>query len=182
MKVLYFATSIILIVFSSTSVFSEEQSEYSKTLFRDKLLNVLDKRKILSETPSLKHSAAQDFSKILGTYNLSQKLNLRFQLSFEIKRNSSNFSTSYQERSHPFISLAKNWYLPIQNWGSIAKFYEMELSHAKNSRSSFLLGLFQQIERQSKIGFGLHYTDLSDNVSNDKFSSQGFFINYIVEY
>ena len=116
------------------------------------------------------------------SYNLAEQLNLNFQIALGSKKANTQFFDSFGNQHLPPISLSRNWYLPIQNWGSVGKFYEMEIAHAKESRSSLLLGFFQKVEKRSKIGLGLHYTDLSDEVTNLEHNSRGLFINYIVEY
>ncbi|MFT4552766.1 MAG: hypothetical protein ACI9S8_001393 [Chlamydiales bacterium] len=124
----------------------------------------------------------QDFSFLEKPYNLAEELNLNFQLSLRANKTNSNFFNSVWNPHLSPISLSKNWYLPIQNWDSIARFYEMEIAQAEESQNSLLLGFFQKVEKRSKIGLGFHYTDLSDDVTDLELNSSGLFINYIVEY
>lgn len=115
-------------------------------------------------------------------YNLAEQLDLDVRLAFRHAKANSKYFDNFWNRHFSPISLSRNWYLPIQNWGSLAKYYDTEIVHAKESRNSLLLGFFQNVEKRSKIGLGLHYTDLSDDVTNLELDSGGLFINYIVEY
>lgn len=113
----------------------------------------------------------------------------RFDKTFKI-----NFVSSYKRRSrldkHVMdllekfgdLSWVRNWYLPIHNWGTFAKYGEMEFARAEERKSGFLLGAFHRFGENRKLGLAYHYSDLSSDLMSLGDVEQGWFLNFIVKY
>lgn len=108
-------------------------------------------------------------------------LNIPFSLTINTKNKMNSFLNKYK-RVHLPKFLTQNWFLAIQNWKSIARYYKFEIAQAQGREKSFLLGLFRPVKDNSKIGFGYLHTNLSDHLTGVDYSNQGLFINFILRY
>ena len=70
----------------------------------------------------------------------------------------------------------------VERWDILIEGRLLSNDLAGNKRSGVLTGIYRHITGNAKIGFGYSFTDISDDLRDQSFTSDGFFINLLGKY
>ena len=83
----------------------------------------------------------------------------------------------FDSRASLYI-LRADWHV-IHKWDLMMEARMLELPDAQDIRSGALLGIYRHVGKNLKFGVGYNFTDFSDDLTDQDFDSQGYFINLI---
>ncbi|MBN1276905.1 MAG: flagellar motor protein MotB, partial [Deltaproteobacteria bacterium] len=86
-------------------------------------------------------------------------------------------SEFFKSRAHLGI-LRADWHF-VNRWDALIELRRLDLPDAKDSRSGVLLGIYRHMGNHIKLGAGYNFTDFSDDLTQQDYRHQGFFLNLI---
>ena len=86
-----------------------------------------------------------------------------------------------------FASEAQLWIvrgdlLLPRKWDAMIELRRLSIRETDDARSGFLLGGYRHVGDHVKIGAGYNFTNYSDDLTDLRYRSHGFFVNMIGKY
>ena len=74
---------------------------------------------------------------------------------------------------------ARARYHVIANWDALAEYRHLSSVGGEDARRGMLLGVYRHLADQFKVGVGYNFTDFDDDLKNEQYRSNGWFVDII---
>ncbi len=80
------------------------------------------------------------------------------------------------------LAIARVDYRVSQSWDVLGEYRVLDTQAANASQAGALVGVYRRFDENVKLGAGYNMTDFSDDLTNQSYSSEGWFVNLIGKY
>ena len=74
-----------------------------------------------------------------------------------------------------------DWHV-VRNWDLLTEGRYLRVVQARDSRAGALLGIYRHLGKNIKLGAGYNFTDFSDDLTDQSYTSHGWFINIVAKF
>ena len=74
---------------------------------------------------------------------------------------------------------ARARYHVIANWDALAEYRQLASTGGEDARRGMLLGIYRHLGDQFKLGVGYNFTDFDDDLKDERYTSNGWFVDII---
>ncbi|MDI1226762.1 MAG: OmpA family protein [bacterium] len=113
-------------------------------------------------------------------YDLTRMLSLGGKLGYrfgELRDNSVPGSPWFD--STAWLGIARFDFHIVHEWDLTAEARYLDADDAGDAKAGALLGVYKHINENVKFGLGYNFTDFDDDLTNQDYTSQGYFINLV---
>ncbi|MFL6650056.1 MAG: OmpA family protein [Sulfurifustaceae bacterium] len=113
------------------------------------------------------------------TYDLTQRWSIGGKYAYRLGQVAPDRVTREFFDSRAQLYIVRADYEFIRRWDAMIELRLLDLPDANDQRSGSLLALYWHMGNNIKVGVGYNFTDFSDNLTDQSYTSRGVFINVV---
>lgn len=81
--------------------------------------------------------------------------------------------------SSAWLAIARGDLHVVKQWDVVGELRRLSVTEASDARSGVLLGVYRQVGTNLRVGLGYNFTDYSDDLTDLRYRSRGWFLNLL---